>query len=166
MTRERAGCTVRSMIFAATIAAIAALAVPNATIIPEACPNGSGMPCAERATATIYVPDGTSRFGREHELGHLFDAQFLDDGERNALKRAMGLPVSRPWSTGTGLTAGGLASPSEKFADLYAACRLRMDPDRRWETGYDYQPSRRALRLACGVLARAGADHAGSGTAK
>lgn len=142
------------------IVMLAGIPAPNATVVRATCPvpTATGL-CASREDRVVYVAGNADRFAFEHELGHLFDAQFLDDGERNALKRAVAIPVDRPWNLGTGLTKEGLASPSERVADLYAACRLRLDPDTRWETAYDYQPSRKQFRRACGVLRRAAFDY-------
>lgn len=137
---------------------LAGIPAPSVTVVGDPCPaaTATGICTIE---STIYAPANASRFAVQHEIGHAFDEQFLDDGERNALKRAMGMPISRPWQLGTGLTHEGLNSPSERFADLYAACRLKMDPEGLWESAYDYQPTRRSLRRACGVVRRASSDY-------
>lgn len=154
------------MIAAALAIALALIPSPRALVVYGPCPDATAASaCTYADQGLIYAPKGTSRFAIEHERGHVFDQQLLGPGERHALQGAMGLPESRPWRTGTGLTAEGLSSPSERFADLYAACRLRLDPETRWESAYDYQPSRRAFRHACGVVRRAGRDY-GDGTTR
>lgn len=136
---------------------------PNATLVRAPCPDGSGVPCTIRTTDTVYVPAGTSRFAVQHELGHLYDEQRLDDGERAKLQRLMGLPPG-PWRAGTGLA--GVRSPSERFADAYAACRLRLDPEGRWESAYDYQPTSRQHARMCRTIARAADVGHGDGTTR
>ena len=150
----------------ATAAMLAGISGTNATVIRESCPapSATGI-CAYADQRVIYAPANASRFAIEHERGHIYDHDFLDDGERNALKRATGFPITREWRLGTGMTHEAFLSPSERFADLYAACRLRMDPETRWESAYDYQPSRRAFRRACGVVRRASLDY-GDGTTR
>lgn len=151
---------------ALAIAALMGIPAPTAVVVHAPCPTPEATgACASRQEQVIYAPANVDRFALEHERGHLFDAQYLDGGERLALRRAMRLPLSRPWQSGTGLTAAGLGSPSERFADLYAACRLRMDPDGLWESAYDYQPTRREFKRACGVVRRASRDY-GDGTTK
>jgi hypothetical protein len=66
------------------------------------------------------------------------------------VQRLLGFPAALPWDNGTGL--GGFHSPMERFADAYAACRPRLDPLHRWETAYDYMPTRRQLRRVCAFL--------------
>lgn len=141
---------------ASSLAALAlawpSIPAPAATVVRAPCPDSAAVACTARASATIYVSAGADAFAVEHERGHLFDAQRLDDGERAKLERLLGLP-GRPWRSGTGLE--GLLSPSERFADAYAACRLGLDPNGRWRTAYDYQPSRRTFMRTCATIARA-----------
>lgn len=111
--------------------------------------------CAFRELGLIYLAPGASRFERQHELGHLFDAQYLDDGERNAFRRMIRVPMATPW-----FGERGQASPSEHLADMYAACRLDLDPARRWETAYDLVPTRRDFRRICRLLERSARDRA------
>lgn len=129
---------------------LAAIPAPAATVVQAPCPVIGG-PCAF-PDGRVYLPTGSPRFAREHELGHVFDAQRLDDGERNKLKRLLALP-GRPWRLGTGLHGAG--SPSERFADAYAACRMHLDPAKRWAGSYDYNPSRRGFVRTCATIARA-----------
>lgn len=132
---------------------------PPVTIIHAACPDlDAPSECA--IGDVIYTPANADRFAVQHGIGHEFDHAYLDDGERHALIGRLGL-TDRPWRTGTGLA--GLRSPSERFADAYAACRLGLDPKGErtpWETGYDYQPTRKALRLVCSTIRRAALDPA------
>jgi hypothetical protein len=141
---------------AALIAALLTLALvpaPAAQIIAEPCPAQSEVvapgACAY-SDGRVYLPAGADRFVREHELGHVFDAQRLDAGERRKLKRILGLPVSAAWAA-----PGSYEGGSERFADAYAACRLQMDPDGRWESSYDYTPTRAAFRQVCATISRA-----------
>lgn len=150
------------MLAAAFAATLALIPAPTATIVYGPCPVGDTVECTDRATATIYRTPGADRFALEHARGHLYDAQRLSAGERTKLQRLLALP-GRPWRTNTGPT-GALASPSERFADAYAACRLRLDPISRWESAYDYQPSRRGFQKTCATIARAG-DY-GDGTTR
>jgi hypothetical protein len=147
-------------VFAATLALIPA---PAATIVRAPCPAATEAmttgACAYADQGTIYLPDGSTRFMLQHELGHVFDAQHLDDGERHKIARSLGVNPDGPWRTPDPYRSG-----MEKFADAYAACRLRMDPDHGWESSYDYYPSRRAFRRLCATIARA-ADY-GDGTTR
>lgn len=142
------------------VAARSGIPTPRATVIDAPCPYTddeiSGVACAYSDTATIYAPHDEGAFILEHELGHIFDVQYLDDGERHALVRALGLTAG-PWDRGSGLD-GGNTSPIEWFADAYAACRLRLDPRHKWETAYDYQPSAKRHRKVCGIIRRASVD--------
>lgn len=149
-----AGAATTAIAREATIAKSSRIPTPDATILEQGCPDGGG-PCS--AGRLLYIPRGTSAFSREHELGHAFDAQYLDAGERFALQHRMGLPDG-PWIRGTGMTADGYSSPSEWMADAYAACRLGLIPGRRWTTAYGYEPTKRQHRVVCGTLSRAGRD--------
>jgi hypothetical protein len=142
----------RAVLAALVSLTLATIPAPTVRVVHEPCPDSDAVACTVRATATVYVTPGADRFAVQHELGHLFDAQRLDDGERAKLERLLALP-GRPWRSGTGLE--GLLSPSERFADAYAACRLRLDPDRNWMSAYDYEPSRRGFRKTCATIARA-----------
>ena len=99
-----------------------------------------------------------------HEAGHAFDHLHLDAGERNRFASLMGR-AGEPWrryETAAATLADGTAvmhsdrnSLHEWFADAYAACRLRLDPERHWTSSTDYQPGRRKHRRVCGFIARA-----------
>lgn len=126
---------------------------PTTTIIPEACPEpstnaGATEECAY-SDGRIYLPEDSTPFMREHAFGHIYDAQRLDQGERNKLIRELGTP-GRSWHE-----SDPYAGVSERFADAYAACRLHLDPDHHWESAYDYSPSPRAFRRVCATIARA-----------
>jgi hypothetical protein len=128
---------------------------PVVAIVADSCPDGSGMPCASQSERVAYIPDGTSRFSREHELGHIFDAEYMDAGERQRFETLVGL--SGPWIQGTGME--GTKSPAEWFADAYAACRLHLTPGSNWTLAYGYDPSKREHRAVCGFMARAARDY-------
>lgn len=126
---------------------------PKVTVLAESCPDGSGGPCANQESRTIYLPTGTSSFAREHELGHIFDVQYLSEGERNRFQTLA--KIKGEWNPGTGATAAGMRSPAERFADAYAACRLGLVPGANWTVGYGYNPTRKQHRAVCGFLRRA-----------
>lgn len=132
--------------------AAAGIIAPTATIVREPCPDPDA-PSECVIGSTIYYPANASRFALEHGRGHVFDHEYLDDGERHKLARLMG--ASGPWRVEGATGLAGLHAPSERFADAYAACRLGLDPETRWESGYDYQPTRRQLRRVCGTISRA-----------
>lgn len=139
-----------------TVADASRIPTPHALVITAACPDMDGQATAGACSfpdGRVYLPAGTDQFARQHELGHIFDAQYLDAGERNRATRLLGFPAGTPWRNGTGL--GGFDSPHELFADAYAACRLGLDPMSEWETSYDYAPTRRELRAMCGFIRRA-----------
>lgn len=142
------------MDFTAAIAAAALLIpAPNAQIFKEPCPAPSEAmttgACAD-PDGRVYLPPGSTRFMREHELGHVYFWQRVDAGEQHKIKRELGLPESAPWD-GPDPYANG----NERAADTYAACRLRLDPDHGWESSYDYYPSRRVLLRVCRTIGRA-----------
>lgn len=145
----------------AAIASRSGIPTPALTLVSQPCPEGglevSGVSCSYAAQGLAYSPVEEGAFIREHEIGHVFDVQYLDDGERSKLTRDMGLGAA-PWYHATGLDCVGAACPSEWFADAYASCRLRLDPRREWTTSYDYQPSERRNRIVCGTIRRAGRD--------
>jgi hypothetical protein len=86
----------------------------------------------------IHVLKGTDKFTLAHETGHLLDAQVLSDGDRQFFQRLLHSPTG-PWNQGTG-AAGGYHSPSEQFADYYAAAA----------TGYDPRPKRKGKAISGG----------------
>lgn len=130
---------------------------------------------------TIWLADPSYRFGRAHELGHVFDEQFMDAGERQRFasiqselwddiggkhEKQIGSNDSDhdPWFSvaenldGTVTTAYG--DLGEIFADAYAACRLRMvrGSNHTWETGYGYEPGAAQHRRICKLIYNAGQD--------
>jgi hypothetical protein len=121
------------------------------TVHNAPCPDGGGD-CAYAATAQIYVEDGDP-FALWHEIGHVFDAQRLSDRDRGWFERK--LRLTGPWTSGTGLD--GLRSPSEWFADAYAACALGLSPDHGvWVVAYGYDPPARRHRAICRAIRRVG----------
>lgn len=82
----------------------------------------------DTGNATIYWQgDGPlGAFPRAHEVGHLFDAQVLNDGDRRYFQRLMHAPGGA-WDQGTG-NQGGTGSPVEWFADYYGAAATGFDP--------------------------------------
>lgn len=128
--------------------------LPRAFSVQSAtCPTGDAPACAYTDTATIYVEPGQGEFVLKHELGHLFDYQRLNDGDRHWFTRMLGLTGA--WSQGAGLE--GLLSPAERFADAYAACALGWRPDRgHWEDSYGYEPTPTRHRKICAAINRIG----------
>lgn len=120
--------------------------MPHAvTVLYQPCPNGGGS-CADADSDTVYIEPGADLFTIMHEVGHIFDRQRLSDRDRARFARLLGLPGE--WRRGTGLD--GLNSPSERFADAYAACALGLRPDgSRWVSAYDYNPSPRRHHTIC-----------------
>lgn len=134
-------------------AALALVPAPAAIVIDAPCPAVTDQitsgACAYN-DGRIYLPRGSTRFMREHENGHVFIAQRLSVGERRKAQRLIEMPDSRAWRT-----VDPFESPDERVADIYAACRLRLDPRHHWEASYDYYPSRHRFRRQCAFLARA-----------
>lgn len=112
---------------------------------------------SDPASGTIYAPNGPlGRFARAHEIAHMLDTQVFSDGDRAYFQKAMGLKPGT-WNAGTGMTDAGLHSPSELFADYFAALATHMDPHREWEAAYvGTPPSRRQLLKLGKALQRLG----------
>lgn len=86
------------------------------------------------ASRTIYHTQTLDRLAGAHEVGHLLDAEVLNAGDRAYFTRILGL--TGPWNQGTGLTAGGLRSPNEWFADYYSAAANHFQPGRDGMSAY------------------------------
>lgn len=87
----------------------------------------------------IYYDPSSGRFTLAHEKGHAYDAESLDDGERQRIEDVIGWPIWRP----------------EAFADLYAGCSLGLPPH------YEPRPypdgvAPRRLNAICRLVQRAG----------
>jgi hypothetical protein len=85
-----------------------------------------------------------------HELGHAFDLRVLNQRERGAFKRIVGIR-RRGWFNGA-------LPPAEWFADAYAGCAYRVQlrrPARR--TAYGYRPTRRQHARVCLLIRKAAA---------
>lgn len=102
------------------------------------------------------------RFAREHEFGHIFDAQALTAADRSRFIGLLRLPVATPWNSGTAEDCALRACPSELFADAYATCRLGMRPERHkdgssgWVIAYGYHPKPKQHRRICSTMAAIG----------
>jgi hypothetical protein len=129
--------------------------VPAAPIVQASCPDGGGS-CYYQGT--VYVEPGAPKFTLWHERAHALDAERLTDTDRNTLTSM--LKMHGEWNQGTGM---GTRSPSEVFADAYAACALgrQVQPQRhgrlfvsKWETSYGYNPTVRQHRRVCSTLAQ------------
>lgn len=128
----------------------------HVTVVHAPCPTSPlAVACADLDTATVYVEDSKDRFTVQHEVGHVFDTQRLNDRERGALARLLHSKV--PWSApGPQNFFDDAPIPAgEKFADAYAACRLGLNPDTGvWETGYDWYPTGSQQRHMCATIKR------------
>jgi hypothetical protein len=107
---------------------------------------------------TVYLTDMAGSFDRWHETGHVFDDEVLTDENRVEFTRLLGFKPGS-WLRGYENLNGapvtfmaGVRSPSEHFADAYAACALGLDPDSNWVDGYGYHPSARQHRRVCRAL--------------
>lgn len=141
------------MVLLALPAAASAGRMPRPPVLrvsADRCPDAGG-PCA--SSSTIYVDGSSDRFIRAHEIGHLFDAQLLTDSDRAWFMRAMHLPG--PWVQGSGWPDGA-ASPSEWFADYYAACDTGINPNREWVASYAPQLNYGRLARLCWAIAAVG----------
>lgn len=139
----------------ASASAMRGIPAPAVVTVAASCPDGSGAPCS--AGSTIYIPPGTEPFALQHEIGHAFDAYYLDAGERHRFQ-TLAKTDGGLWSPGTGMTPEGLRSPAEKFADAYAACRLGLTPSENWTESYGYMPTRKQHRAVCSFIKRAALD--------
>lgn len=132
---------------------------PQVSIIDSPCP-GAGESfaagCTYMETRTIYRDSSTDKFVLRHEMGHLFDAEELTNGDRSYFMRLM--HISGPWYG----TEVGQESPSEYFADEYAACSLHFVVRGTWESGYAHTPTKREYRQFCPALWRIAARAATS----
>lgn len=120
---------------------------PAAPISTSECPAGGG---ACFTNGTIYLGAGASRFERQHEIGHAFDAEVLTDSQRADFQRMMRAPAG-PWFAGTGFPAG-LHSPAEWFADYYAVCLARINPRQGWPDSYAPRPTLRRFLRVCNAI--------------
>ena len=131
-------------------------APPNPVVHEEPCPDGGGS-CAYVDDTTdprygAWIDPTHDEFDRAHELGHLFDAQVLTDEDRAWFTPRLGFHPGTPW-----VGAEYEQSPSERFADAYAACDLGLIRRAHirgalittWYTQYGYRPSQRTHRRVC-----------------
>lgn len=93
-----------------------------------------GTAAFDSGSNTLYYQGKLDKSTRAHETGHAFDHQILSDGDRSFFQKLMHAP-SGAWQSGSGLQ-GGLASPSEWFADYYQASALGLDPRRENQAAY------------------------------
>ena len=103
-----------------------------------------------RRPSRIYIRPGlrNMRWALYHELGHVFDFRVLNNRERRAFRRIMGIRENR-WF-------GGRRRAAELFAEGYASC-ARFGPRRaaRRRSVYGYAPTARQHRATCRLLERA-----------
>lgn len=139
------------------IASGPAVPVPYAAVIHAPCPGGRSGACSDPAAGIVYLPRGTSRFIRYHELGHVY-LERLSPFWKGAIMTHMGLDPARiAWVSDDYVCDQfhGEVCPNELAADAYAACAMGFVPGRgRWMSTYDYFPSRRQQRKVCGAIRR------------
>lgn len=163
-----------AMPLAGTPMATAAVAPPVRTVIPQpAAVNfvrgpypgvdigvGGGVAAADVANSTVYSQQPLDAVQRAHEVGHIFDAQDVSEGDRLRFEQIAGFGKGR-WNMGTGLTTGGLKSPNEYFADWYANAAAGNNPGGpkggSWESGYATPPSQHQFDQFKRLLAQIGA---------
>lgn len=123
--------------------------------------------CTDQDTGEIWLLPDAGRFDRQHEIGHLFDAQILTDQDRAWFTRTLGFKTGTPWfgDYGAFVETASLAGtlPGEQFADAYAACALGKTPAGHrkrngmivsdWIDAYGYHPTVRQHRRICNVIA-------------
>jgi hypothetical protein len=135
-------------------------------------PDCGGYPCANPFTSEVWLPPGTDRYERAHEIGHIWFATIPTDEQREWFIRTLRLPVTSDggsltegaWYRGTG--DDGHDSPDERAADAYAMCDLGRSPAGRlgkggkvrgeWESSYSYFPSARQHNGICTLIALLG----------
>lgn len=100
----------------------------------------------------VYADDVVSLM---HELGHQFDYNNLDDGERATLAPELGLAGVAWMNCGAVDVAGYGRCPAERFADAYQSCAFRNTPpahERTQPFGYGWTPTRAMWRRVCHQL--------------
>ncbi len=104
---------------------------PNGqTACPWNVPACAGVISANGTTGVLYWTFGSPDLDRVtlyHELGHLFDARYFTDADRQAvlpwLRQGTGLALTGPWFNTRATThEEEEGSPAEYFADAYAGC--------------------------------------------
>jgi hypothetical protein len=123
--------------------------LPAAYVHNSDCPDDGGSDaCANPSTGEAWIPAvDLDRFTLAHELGHLFDAQYLTERDREWLRLVMRAPSGdwwEPWGAG------------EWFADYYADCAVYGGRPRRSspETYLaDRPPARRVARICWAITA-------------
>jgi hypothetical protein len=157
--RRATGTLVVALLLLAAPAANAGVPAPPRVTYIHARPPGMETDPTFRAGAdgeTIYYVGRLDPFVRNHELGHVFDDELLNDGDRHFFTRMMGL--RGPWVQAPtevlGALQGGDRSPNEWFADWYANARLGNDPARAWVYGYADMPSARTFHQFIAAVTR------------
>lgn len=111
---------------------------------------------ADPAAQTIYLPNDPSAFMRAHETAHLFDAQVLNDGDRQYFQRLMHAPQG-PWNHGEAYgRVEGEASPNEWFADYYGALGSGLTPEKGYSVGQFAEIGVKRLQRFAAALERVG----------
>ena len=128
--------------------ASADVGVPLPAIMPvvihESCPAPEGTSCTWPGGPIYLDPEWGDRFTYWHELGHAFDYQEMDDGDRAAFMRLIRHPG--PWRSPPD-------SAHEQFAEAYALCALRVRP--RWgriRGGAGYEPRPAVHHRVCTLI--------------
>jgi hypothetical protein len=87
-----------------------------------------------------------------HELGHVFDREWMTDADRAAFMTAIGR-AGGWWSADSG------APPAELFADAYSLCSIygaRIARDITAPVGYGWEPTSSLQRTVCGLMQAVG----------
>lgn len=90
--------------------------------------------CYEYWNKIIWIaPDDLTKDTLAHELGHVFDFEFLDAGSRNKIMYRFLHIYGTIWTPEQGADAlakcpGEYNCPNEMFADGFAACATNVEP--------------------------------------
>lgn len=128
------------MSIAALLASLAVFAPMPAGIhvVKQPCPYGGEGSCAY--SNTVYLDPGMTHNGRlatmailAHEIGHIWDAQHMDDTARARYASMLGY-AGEPWLLDSNDDLDHPAA-GEQFADNYALCALGPARRRRFRQG-------------------------------
>lgn len=108
-------------------------------IVVGSCPGATApmAACVTSDAGPVYV-DAEYLYTEEfvaHEIGHLFDGQFMNEGHRRKISRVMGLHAGVPWEREATVDnqipcLWPNACGKEWFADGFAACAMNVEPMR------------------------------------
>ncbi len=125
----------------------------------------TGCPALPRAAGCVYRKRPRTIYMRRglrhprsillHELGHLYDLNVLNNGDRGRFRRIMRGKRRAWWK--------GRIPLAEQFAEAYSFCARysRIVSISRYST-YEYRPTRKQHSKVCGLIVRAAGDRAPS----